>query len=207
MPRSFDTKEREQIKITLSEAGERLFSKYGHKKTTVDDIAKEAGIAKGSFYSFFPSKEALYFHILEGMEESIHTAVIEEIFRNNEDPSEILKKMILAGFRTIDEHPMLMEIFDPSVYQQILRKLSGDEVAAHQKRDENRLIPLIRIMQEKGEMGKRDPKVVTALIRGLFILTLHKREIGEELFPEMIELLAESISRGLCSPQVPRKEK
>lgn len=37
-----------------------LFSRYGFKKTSIDQIAKEAGIAKPTLYAYFESKDALF---------------------------------------------------------------------------------------------------------------------------------------------------
>lgn len=44
----------------ILDAASRLFLHYGYKRTTVDDIASEAGMAKGSFYLHFDSKEAAF---------------------------------------------------------------------------------------------------------------------------------------------------
>jgi len=41
----------------ILDAMERLLARYGYKKTTVDDLAREVGIGKGSIYLHFPSKE------------------------------------------------------------------------------------------------------------------------------------------------------
>ncbi|MCU0463766.1 MAG: TetR/AcrR family transcriptional regulator [Anaerolineae bacterium] len=41
------------------DAAQRLFLKYGYDKTTVNDIAAEAGISKGAVYLHFKSKEAV----------------------------------------------------------------------------------------------------------------------------------------------------
>jgi len=48
-----------RIQHILEVAG-RLFAHYGYDKTTMDDIAREAGIAKGTLYLYWPSKEALF---------------------------------------------------------------------------------------------------------------------------------------------------
>lgn len=51
----------------------KLFSRYGLRKTTVDEIAKEAHVGKGTVYNYFRSKEEVF------------KAVVEEeakIFRN-----------------------------------------------------------------------------------------------------------------------------
>ena len=45
-------KEHEIIEVAL-----QLFSEKGYTSTSVDEIAKESGIAKASFYKFFQSKE------------------------------------------------------------------------------------------------------------------------------------------------------
>lgn len=44
----------------ILDAATGLFLQYGYKRTTVDEIAAKVGIAKGSFYLHFPSKEAVF---------------------------------------------------------------------------------------------------------------------------------------------------
>ena len=53
---------------TFLDVGERLFSKYGYRTVNVDDIASSAGVATGSFYSYFKSKESFYNEIIERTE-------------------------------------------------------------------------------------------------------------------------------------------
>jgi len=51
----------------LREAGLRLFLERGLSQVTIDEIAREAGTAKGNFYRYFSDKEALVAGILEPM--------------------------------------------------------------------------------------------------------------------------------------------
>lgn len=44
----------------ILDAAGKLFLQYGYKRCTVDDIAAEAGVAKGSIYLHFESKEAVF---------------------------------------------------------------------------------------------------------------------------------------------------
>ena len=60
MARSFTEREKENIKKSLQEACKQSWTQYGYKKTSVDDLCKQAGISKGAFYLFFESKEALF---------------------------------------------------------------------------------------------------------------------------------------------------
>lgn len=50
----------------------RLFRHYGHNKTTVADIAREAQMGVGTFYLVFPSKEA----IVEELSSTVHVRVL-----------------------------------------------------------------------------------------------------------------------------------
>ncbi|MCY1668165.1 TetR/AcrR family transcriptional regulator [Rhizobium sp. SL86] len=44
----------------IIDAGLSLFSEHGFAGTRLEDVAKRAGIAKGTVYLYFPSKEALF---------------------------------------------------------------------------------------------------------------------------------------------------
>ncbi len=58
-------------------AAQKLIIQKGYRKTSVEDITKEAGIAKGSFYTYFKSKDSLM--------ESIFSEKIEELSKGLED--------------------------------------------------------------------------------------------------------------------------
>src|SRR5947207_9648539 len=45
------------LRDVILDAIERLLARYGYKKTTMDDLAREAGIGKGTIYLYFPSKK------------------------------------------------------------------------------------------------------------------------------------------------------
>jgi len=43
----------------------------GYSKTTVNDIVREAKVSKGGFYTYFDSKESLFFEIIHGEDQQI----------------------------------------------------------------------------------------------------------------------------------------
>ncbi|HDR4686564.1 TetR/AcrR family transcriptional regulator [Bacillus cereus] len=65
-------KEYEERRKEILETAERLFLAKGYTKTTVNDILKEIGIAKGTFYHYFKSKE-------EVMDEIIMRIIKEDV--------------------------------------------------------------------------------------------------------------------------------
>ena len=44
----------------IVEATDRLFTRFGYRRTSMDDIAREAGVAKGTLYLYFTTHEALF---------------------------------------------------------------------------------------------------------------------------------------------------
>jgi AcrR family transcriptional regulator len=82
----------------LIAAGERLFSQKGFHKTTSKEIAREAGVAIGSFYAYFADKKALFIDVLkrhsEQVFESISTVRLEDI--GNTDQRGLLTALIKA---------------------------------------------------------------------------------------------------------------
>ena len=48
---------KETVKDAILDATDRLLARYGYRKMTVEDIASEAGIGKGTIYLHFSSKE------------------------------------------------------------------------------------------------------------------------------------------------------
>lgn len=65
MPANFTEKERERIRQALVNAGFRMIREYGLKGMTVSRLAESCGIAKGTFYHFFASKEEFVLALFE----------------------------------------------------------------------------------------------------------------------------------------------
>ncbi|RAK17160.1 TetR family transcriptional regulator [Anoxybacillus vitaminiphilus] len=72
----------EEKKIEIIHAAIRLFSEKGYNSTSVEEIAKESGIAKGSFYKHFHSKEDLLLQIFSLIREHIKKG-LTQIYNKN----------------------------------------------------------------------------------------------------------------------------
>ena len=198
MPKAFSDSEKDIIDNKLIEAGRDLFSKFGLKKTGIKDITEAVGISQGSFYSFYNSKEELYFTILEIEEEKIQEEILESDIFKGEITVQSFKEFLLKGFKLIDNNKMVKRLYqNQQEYQQIIRKLPAEKIENHIKNDTEKLMPIITSLQKKEKIIERDPEIISGLLRSLFLLSLHREEIGEEIFPDTIELLIELISQGL----------
>ncbi len=71
----------DQRELILS-AAKKLFSRFGLEKTTMEDIAKDAGKGKSSLYYYFKSKEEVFAEVIRkeiaGLKTTIRKAVEEE---------------------------------------------------------------------------------------------------------------------------------
>ena len=79
MSRSFTKQEKENIKRSLQEACKQSWTRYGYKKTSVDELCRQVGISKGAFYIFFESKEALFCEVLCSVQKQIYDMAFEAI--------------------------------------------------------------------------------------------------------------------------------
>lgn len=54
----------------IIEAATKLFAEKGYRSTTIEEIAREAGIAKGTVYLYFKDKQELFHHIVQRISET-----------------------------------------------------------------------------------------------------------------------------------------
>jgi AcrR family transcriptional regulator len=198
MPKAFTKSEKKRLKNKLFDTGEELFSQYGLKKTTIKDLTQAVGISQGAFYSFFDSKEELYFAILEKEEEAIQNKVLKSQLLEGQISASNFKKLLLNALQTVEKSSLLKSLYqNKEDYQQLLRKLPAEKIEAHIEHDKDKLKPLISKLKEENKIIDKNSAVITAVIRSLFLLTLHKEEIGKDIYPETIDLIIELISQGL----------
>ncbi len=79
---------------SILDAADRLLARYGYKKMTIDDLAKEAGIGKGTVYLHFRSKaDVVLSHIDRIVQRLI--AELETIAQSDTPAAEKLREMLL----------------------------------------------------------------------------------------------------------------
>ena len=76
-------------------AADRLLARYGYRRMTVDDIAREADIGKGTIYLHFPSKEAVILAVINRHIESTLEA-LRKLAAGPGPGAERLEAMIVA---------------------------------------------------------------------------------------------------------------
>ena len=85
---------RSQKRKKIIDKAWELFAKNGYEETKVEDITKDLGISKGSFYTYFATKEALLYEVLE----KIKKEIIENLenINVNQTPEKVLEDYVKA---------------------------------------------------------------------------------------------------------------
>lgn len=86
---------REELRDMILDATDRLLARYGYRKMTVEDIAREVGIGKGSIYLHFASKEEIVLSHIDRIVERLKER-LSAIARSGDDAAARLRLMLLA---------------------------------------------------------------------------------------------------------------
>jgi len=88
------------------EAAEPLFTRFGYKKTTVEDVCRAAGMSKRTFYDLFKDKQDL---LMQLMEVVVQQATIEWEAQNPEDSDPVARLNSFLDFYSmmVNEHPFM----------------------------------------------------------------------------------------------------
>jgi AcrR family transcriptional regulator len=85
---------REDIEDLILDAADRLLARYGYRKMTMDDLAQEVGIGKGTLYLHFRGKEEIALSRVDRLVRRI-VEQLREIAAKGDAPSDKLKEMLL----------------------------------------------------------------------------------------------------------------
>jgi Transcriptional regulator len=78
----------------ILDAAERLLARFGYKKTTMEDIAREAGLGKRTLYLHFASKEAVALSTIDRIVDRL-TGQLRAVAAAVGPPEERLRDMLL----------------------------------------------------------------------------------------------------------------
>ncbi|MGD9941002.1 MAG: TetR/AcrR family transcriptional regulator [Clostridia bacterium] len=158
MPAPFDDHERMAIRERLVLSAIDALGRGGLGAASVSELARQAGIAKGSFYAFYPSKEYLFMEALERMEDRYRSLFMAAVdFPGT--PVEKLAGMLLSALEMVESEPALRFI-DGSAAERLSRALPPERIAEHAAADARAAEALLASWKDKGlvraDLGTED---------------------------------------------------
>ena len=122
---AFTDLEKENIKRRSINSCEKKWSKFGYRKTKVEELCIEAGISKGAFYKFYNSKEELFLDVMINVQNRFVNQIYSGLHENI-TKKEFAKKMKNV-YKEFVKIPFIFETQSPD-FITFINKLPDDKV-------------------------------------------------------------------------------
>jgi AcrR family transcriptional regulator len=192
---------REDIRDLILDAADRLLARYGYKKMTIDDLAREVGVGKGTIYLHFSSKEEVALSRIDRVIDQLKQK-LQVLGHSDQDPVARLRSMLMLRviyrFDSVQHYSeslnQVMAAIRPSLLE---RRKSYFEVEAR---------IFAEVLKEGRRAGHFFFKDAMATARALVTATnsllpysLSPRELGErDALEQQTARIVDLLVAGLC---------
>src|SRR5512146_1463401 len=154
----------------IVEAAKEVFGEHGLAASRLDDIAKRAGLSKGTIYLYCPNKEELFREMVRQMVVSQIEQGEQELSAMNEYATDVLTQFLRSYWRFI-RSPQFAPLFR-LIHAEIhsfpdLARFYAEEVIARVHR---LIASIITRGIESGEFRRLDPIVAARMITAPFVM-------------------------------------
>lgn len=197
MPKAFSEKQRENIRELLLAVGKTHFERFGYRRTNVAEIARAAGIAKGTFYLFFDAKAALFGVLAAEAERRFRQNLLSEMgaLPTPEEQVAVFVRAHAAG----PPEEFLRLLLDPEESAAVFRDLPQEVSQGLQKADDGFCAEVLEQWRRQGLSVEVSAPVLTGVLRGLFALHLRRDLLGAEHFDDVLEFMVEGLVARLLT--------
>lgn len=186
----------------IIDAAIRVFARNGYYNSRVSDIAREAGIASGTIYLYFKTKDEILVTLFrEKMAEWV--ALVRKAIAGERDPVAKIRKIVALHFKVIEDHPDLAEVVQVELRQgqKFFRGASAHEISAY--------FDVIQGVLEEGVAAgriRRDlpSKIATKMLFGAMDQLATSWVLGKRAYrlTEAADTVATLFLKGVCTDGV-----
>ena len=195
---------RDDIRDLILDGVDTLLARYGFRKMTMEDVAREVGIGKGTIYLHFPSKEELTLSHVDRIAERL-LVKMREISCSSLPPEERIRRMLVERvlFRFDSVYHYAQNLND------LLSSLRKDLLARRQVHFEREAEVLSEVLEEarRSKLFEfRDARAAARILiwstNSLLPFSLSARELGRrEELEDRASGIADVLLRGLVRRQ------
>lgn len=189
MATAFTAEEKEVIRKKLHKVAKECLQRYGVKKTTVDQMAVMVDISKGSFYNFYPSKEMLFFTVLEEYQIDVMNRLTEQLGMETKIDTNRLVQLLYDFYQDF-RYSFMYTIFKNHEMELLVRKLPKEAITNHHLIDDRMVKKIVSRINIRENVSV---EIVSALFRTIAMTILHIEEIGEEQFDIALKFVIQGI--------------
>ena len=202
------TARRADIRDLILDGVDVLLARYGFRKMTMADLARQVGIGKGTIYLHFPDKDELVLSHVDRLSERVLRR-LRELAASAASPAERLRRMlaerVLLRFDAVTHYSESLN--------ELLSSLRSELVArrnAHFEREVRALAAVLRDGAAAGHLRRGRPlddaRSLVWSTNALLPFSLSARELGERAEMEArVGAIADILIRGLLPSTGPRQ--
>jgi AcrR family transcriptional regulator len=175
-------------------AAQKRFGLYGMEKTSMQEIASDLGMTKGSIYYYFPDKEHLYLEVIKKEFNEFEKTILERI-RDFTDPEEMMVEYVRVRVSLFQSFLNLsrFRLEGASGLKSVMQKFWIESTAK-----ENKIISLIfSYGVEKKILKMEDPAEMSRLfldvLKGLRMLSIRDKQFFYMEQNEIDQLVDKSV--------------
>lgn len=188
----------------ILEAARRRFAHFGPRKTTMEEVAREAGCSRATVYAHFRSKRELYASLLRADAEAF-IAEVEEVLDSALGARHKIRRIMEVTRATYADNQVLRRAMardDEMSLDPVARAFTHDQ--------ERRIIDLLRRVLEQGveegSLRRIDPGRVAYLMfhLGGILVVRETSGIGDYPFDEILSAMDDLFARGIAAAEPPQ---
>jgi AcrR family transcriptional regulator len=196
--------QRADIRDLILDGVDVLLARYGFKKMTMEDLARQVGIGKGTIYLHFPSKEELTLSHIDRIAERLLER-LDTIARSADAPDQLIRKMlvtrVLHRFDSVSHYSESLNDLLSSVRKGLLARRE-----THFEKEADVFEKVLREGVRTGVWECPDPRTASRVLvwstNSLLPFSLTAREMGKRReLEERVSPIADLLLKGLA----PRK--
>lgn len=184
--------QKDEVRASITEVASKIFTRFGYRKTTMEEIALATSKGKSSIYYYFPSKEDIFRAVVEKEAEELKQDLQDEV-SERDDPVDQLKTYILFRMhklKTLTNFYAALKS-DTLAHLEFIEQIRRD----YDRMEVDVVTRILKEGMEKEEFVIDDPElaavVLVTAMKGLEIPLFIKREHGkiEERLDNLIQFL------------------
>ena len=190
----------ENIREIILDAADRLLARYGYKKMTMDDLAQEVGIGKGTIYLHFRSKQEIVLSHVDRIVERVLER-LKTLAESDAAPAAKLREMLVAR--------VMLRFDSVQQYSESISEVLRDLRSALLERRERyfeREAEMIALVLKEGQRARAfsrhdaigTARALVAATNSLLPFNLSTRELGKRKDVEQaVQRIADLLLNGL----------
>lgn len=197
----------ERTRRKLVDAGETVFGQKGFEQASIADITREAGVALGTFYVYFPDKKALFVEVVDNLGARLRQELGKAV-EGISDRLEVEEAGLRAFFSFARRHRLLYrivrqsEFVDPECFRRYYRRIAEPYAKG------------LQAAMDDGRIRRLDAETVAFCLMGLadflgmrFVLWGRRGESEEEVLKTAMAFIRHGLSPQSSAKRPARKTK